>query len=154
MSIPSYALSTDLRFYLQCYLEKDFFVKECRRFTDQNGNLHSILEIPHAIKTELLELKQIKIGEFTCTIRTYLPARRCENCQSYSHNSSKCEFNTYCGNCAGNHKTKDCKNDNKLCINCFFNNKYYRTNYDIRHTVSDSCCEVFQYYKRKNTIRA
>lgn len=43
---------------------------------------------------------------------------QCYNCQMLGHGSSRCNVKTFCANCAGNHKTTDCKSDTIKCANC------------------------------------
>ena len=43
---------------------------------------------------------------------------QCHNCQMFGHGSSRCKVNTFCANCAGRHKTEDCKETAIKCANC------------------------------------
>lgn len=43
---------------------------------------------------------------------------QCFNCQMFGHGSSRCKVKTFCANCAGNHLTADCKNQQPKCANC------------------------------------
>lgn len=43
---------------------------------------------------------------------------QCYNCQMYGHGSSRCQVKTFCANCAGPHKTVDCKETILKCANC------------------------------------
>lgn len=43
---------------------------------------------------------------------------QCYNCQMFGHGSSRCKVKTYCANCAGSHKTIDCKSSIVKCANC------------------------------------
>ncbi|KAI8121037.1 Nucleic-acid-binding protein from mobile element jockey [Lucilia cuprina] len=43
---------------------------------------------------------------------------QCYNCQMFGHGSNRCNVKTYCANCAGNHKTSECKSDAIKCANC------------------------------------
>lgn len=48
---------------------------------------------------------------------------QCHNCQMFGHGASRCKVKTFCGNCAGNHKTSDCNSTVQKCINCKGNHK-------------------------------
>lgn len=43
---------------------------------------------------------------------------QCYNCQMFGHGSSRCKVKTFCANCAGNHKTSECKETTVKCANC------------------------------------
>ena len=43
---------------------------------------------------------------------------QCYNCQMYGHGSNRCMVKTFCAQCAGNHKTSDCKETVVKCANC------------------------------------
>lgn len=48
---------------------------------------------------------------------------QCYNCQMFGHGSSRCKVKTFCANCAGPHKTSDCKESTLKCANCNGNHK-------------------------------
>lgn len=43
---------------------------------------------------------------------------QCYNCQMFGHGASHCRVKTFCSNCAGQHKTVDCKEPASKCANC------------------------------------
>lgn len=43
---------------------------------------------------------------------------QCYNCQLFGHGSSRCRVKTFCANCAGPHKTAECKETDVKCANC------------------------------------
>ncbi|XP_073814558.1 uncharacterized protein [Musca autumnalis] len=43
---------------------------------------------------------------------------QCHNCQMFGHGQSRCNVKTFCANCAGNHKTSECKENTVKCANC------------------------------------
>lgn len=53
---------------------------------------------------------------------------QCYNCQMYGHGSSHCQVKTFCANCAGSHKTSDCKETTIKCANC---NGAHKSNSDV-----------------------
>ena len=68
----------------------------------------------------------------------------------FGHNSIKCQKETTCLICAGEHKTVQCDSRNNLkCANCAFSNSKHNTKYDCNHEATDSDnCNNF-----KNKIR-
>lgn len=68
----------------------------------------------------------------------------CYHCQRYGHQEANCTSKnngeaSCCFKCAGNHRSKDCTNTEKTCINCVRFKKP-----DVNHIVMDSCCPVYQ----------
>lgn len=53
---------------------------------------------------------------------------QCYNCQMYGHGSSRCQVKTFCANCAGSHKTSECKETTVKCANC---NQAHKSNSDV-----------------------
>lgn len=61
---------------------------------------------------------------------------QCHNCQMFGHGERNCHIKTYCGICAGSHKTADCnKKDAFKCVNC-----------NGSHKASDASCSVRSKY--------
>ena len=68
----------------------------------------------------------------------------CYYCQRYGHSESNCKFKSNgdiasCGKCAGNHLTKDCKenaNESAKCINCMRHSRD-----DVHHVVNSRQCK-------------
>lgn len=48
---------------------------------------------------------------------------QCHNCQMFGHGEKGCSVRTKCSNCAGKHKTVDCKANTAKCANCNGNHK-------------------------------
>ena len=59
---------------------------------------------------------------------------QCYNCQMFGHGSSRCMVKTFCANCAGNHKTVDCKESIVKCANCKGPHKAMSPDYPNRET--------------------
>lgn len=50
---------------------------------------------------------------------------QCHNCQMFGHGEKGCSVRTKCSNCAGKHKTVDCKANTAKCANCNGNHKSF-----------------------------
>lgn len=72
---------------------------------------------------------------------------QCHNCQMFGHGEKGCSIKTKCAYCSGRHKTKDCKNKDKVkCANC--NNTHTST--DISCPVRASFLDIRENIQRKN----
>jgi hypothetical protein len=45
-------------------------------------------------------------------------SKQCFNCLEWGHTQNACQKQAYCGRCAGNHQTRDCKETTVSCHNC------------------------------------
>lgn len=151
MSIPHDLDSNYLNKRLNEELETDFKINEIKRYSDQHQNFHLIFEVPSELKFDLKHLRGITLHGSQCSIRPFNPARRCSNCHSYKHATLHCKYSKYCGNCASKgHSAHQCNESTPCCINCIEHNKDFGSDYNIYHTILDSRCPTFHFYKRKN----
>jgi hypothetical protein len=67
-----------------------------------------------------LSIKSNNKNEVHPIMPAQLSILRCQNCQVFGHNKSKCRNSIQCPHCAGPHGHQSCKNVNlKKCANCF-----------------------------------
>ncbi|KAL0830212.1 hypothetical protein ABMA28_012325 [Loxostege sticticalis] len=109
-------------------ISEDNFLKSTkivRRRMLSNGRKWIGLEIEPEIRKHLIGTKdKIFIDWATCRFVDDLEIVRCLKCQLYGHVAKFCtEKNSCCGNCAGAHDTRDCKNVNNkdfkpVCAAC------------------------------------
>jgi hypothetical protein len=70
---------------------------------------------------------------------------QCFNCQQWGHTQNACGKRTRCGQCAGDHSTRECLKERVSCINCGKQHRAWE-----RHA-----CPTFQaYYERIQARRA
>jgi len=101
-----------------------------------------VFETPGHILRKLQRKKQIHINWTTAIIREFFHIKKCTKCQSYGHTAKDCpKQKPYCGLA---HATKDCRNNNISCINCFSHNRSYQTNLYIDHKPHSKDCFCFR----------
>jgi hypothetical protein len=67
-----------------------------------------------------LSIKSNKNDEILPIMPAQMSILRCQNCQAFGHNKSKCRNTIKCPHCAGLHGHRNCPNKNlKKCANCF-----------------------------------
>ena len=81
-----------------------------------------------------------------------LPITRCFKCQEFHHKISKCENQTICPKCTGNHTEDQCNNHEYKCNNCEMANCKYKTNHNTSHKASDPECPTRLYHLRNTKI--
>lgn len=102
---------------------------------------------------KLLSASRIKVGWFICHVCEYFNnVRRCYKCCEYTHFGKDCKYdNNVCGVCAGDHEERECKSEDKKCINCMRMNEKFQTEYPTDHAVFDPVCLV--YHKKMKVAR-
>lgn len=83
---------------------------------DQRSTI--IAEMDIKTHERMQEEGKVKIGWNICKVQDYIGILRCYKCSGYYHFAKECKNNISCGNCAGKHVTKGCKNETKKCVNC------------------------------------
>lgn len=78
---------------------------------DQRSTI--IAEVDAKTYEVMLEEGKVKIGWNICTVQEYIGILRSYKCSGYYHFAKECKNNLTCGNCAGEHATKECKNETK-----------------------------------------
>ncbi len=78
-----------------------------------------------SLPTQALQLeatrKGLVIGAEFFEARLYnhsLEMKQCYRCQAWGHTQTACGKQERCGECAGNHPTKDCTKERVSCVNC------------------------------------
>ena len=82
---------------------------------------------------------KIIIGLIACKVYDRKQTRRCNNCQLYGHFAKNCPTSTtpVCGKCSENHRTDQCNQEERKCINCVRNNHN-----ELNHPVFYHKCPV------------
>lgn len=95
---------------------------------------------------KLLELGKLKIGWKICKVHEYIGILRCYKCCGFYHFAKDCKEKETCGNCAGQHATKDCRNqEEKKCVNCEEKIKNFKIkNLKSNHSAYDSNCSCYK----------
>lgn len=149
MSIPPNLQTYTVAHALNNNLKANININEIKKYTDQHNNTHLIFEAPTHYKKDILNLKHLIIKNTQCSLRSYIPARRCQTCHSYDHPTHACTNKIFCAICAGSHATESCKSDYQLCINCYESNKEKGTNLPVDHPVYSNDCQMFHLHKNK-----
>lgn len=55
----------------------------------------------------------MKIGWKICKVQEYIGILRCYKCCGFYHFAKDCNKKEMCGNCAGQHTTKECRSQEK-----------------------------------------
>lgn len=116
-----------------------------------------IAEVNDGTRGKLLELGTVKIGWKICRIQEYIGIVRCYKCCGFYHFARECTKKECCGNCAGQHATKECSNQEKKCINCEDKIKNFKIkNLKSNHSAYDKNCPCIkkEIEKRKSRIHS
>lgn len=109
-----------------------------------------IAEVNDEIYEKLLELGKVKIGWKICKVQEYIGILRCYKCCGYYHFAKDCNKKETCGNCAGQHVTKECRGQEKKCVNCEEKIKNFKIkNLKSNHSAYDN---DYPCYKREREI--
>jgi hypothetical protein len=101
--------------------------------------------LTQALQTEVTR-KGLVIGAEWFEARLYshsLEMKRCFKCQGWGHTQGGCGKQERCGECAGNHTSRDCPKERILCVNCGKNHRAWQ----IR------ICSTFQAYLEETKKR-
>lgn len=110
---------------------------------------HWVLLLPKTAADELINKKYIFHGFNKLLVKKFIPIRRCQYCQCFTHHEKDCkQERLFCGTCADDHLTTDCKESNKpFCVNCHTENKENYEKFSTDHPASDPNCPSFHKYK-------
>lgn len=104
-----------------------------------------VAEVNNETREKLLELGKVKIGWKICKIQEYIGILRCYKCCGYYHFAKDCNKKETCGKCAGQHATKECKSQEKKCVNCEDKIKNFKIkNLKADHSAYDNNCPYFK----------
>lgn len=130
------------------FTDSEYFCTVLQIYKNKNSNTYSaILEVTSDTYANIRKKNnKLYIGHQYCKVYDDININPCFKCGRIGHNANKCRNETKCLRCAGNHSTKDCREDNKIsCINCCFYNAKYNTDRDTKHIATDSQkCEYLQ----------
>ncbi|KAI0993799.1 hypothetical protein K3495_g14385 [Podosphaera aphanis] len=105
---------------------------------------HSRGSVILSLPTESLQWKVVKYGVVINSIlysaQLWSPrgqVKQCFNCSQWGHTQAVCSKQARCGECAGNHQTRDCPKKRVSCCNCGKEHKSWHKN----------ACHTFQVYK-------
>ena len=78
----------------------------------------------------------------------------CFKCGRIGHSGTKCNNDSACLRCAGNHPWKDCNEANKIkCINCCYSNTKHGLKRNTDHIATDSeKCEYLKHVIKKKKV--
>lgn len=108
------------------------------------GTKHCILKCDPEVRAQFSKLHdKVKLKWGVYKVRDRYHALSCYHCQRYGHVSDKCKdkaegVSPRCRKCAGEHDSRDCKAQEKKCINCV---RYKKEPFN--HSVNEDCCPVF-----------
>lgn len=106
------------------------------------GNI--ILTVNPELKNKICQIGKINIGWRRCVVHEFFKIVRCFKCARYGHLAGKCENNETCFNCAGPHKTSECRSKHLKCINCVETNNKLKKSFRVNHAVTDSECACYK----------
>ena len=108
-----------------------------------SGNtLHYILKCDPEVRKLIHDNHdRIKLVWSVYEVRDRYWVNTCHYCQRHGHVEKNCLAKTneepFCKYCSGRHKSNECSETSRKCINCI---RY--KNSDIGHAVGDRCCQV------------
>ena len=88
----------------------------------RNNTVNAIIEVPSEVYKIIRECynNKIYIEYQNCKIHDLINIKPWYKCGRFGHNSIKCT------------------NDNFSCVNCFYSNTKYKTNFEVNHMANDS----------------
>lgn len=111
-----------------------------------------IIEVNPKVHNEIMKTRKIKHVWEIVRVVDSIYIRRCYKCMGFNHNAADCKNNIACGECSGNHSSKECDNNEKKCINCVKANERLnmetQSKYmlDVNHSAWSKECSM---YKKK-----
>lgn len=120
---------------------------------DQRSTI--IAEVDIKTYERMQEEGKVKIGWNICKVQNYIGILRCYKSSDYYHFAKECKNNISCGNCAGKHVTKECKNETKKCVNCEEKIKNFKIKgINSNHSAFDTNCPYYkkEYEKQRNKM--
>ena len=133
-------------------IKKARWIKPKYRRTAGQSCAHAILSITSAAEAN----KILKDGIYICSARTFpkklkFEPKQCMKCRKWGHFAANCraEADT-CGTCGGQHRTKDCKiNDKRFCVPCRSNT---HTSWDRNCPEFIRKCEEYSGFHPENNL--
>lgn len=117
---------------------------------EMNDVCNVIVEVSPAVHNEIMKTRKLKHTWELVNVVDNVHVKRCYNCMGFNHNASECRNEAACGKCAGKHKTIECDNEARKCINCVRANDRIKStghsnfSLDVEHTAWSNKCEAFK----------
>ncbi|XP_049318641.1 uncharacterized protein LOC125780383 [Bactrocera dorsalis] len=119
-------------------------------FSSGKNKRSIILEVSPNIYLSVMTSRVVYIGYKSCRVFDAFDLSTCYNCGRANHNHKKCNNETVCLICAGNHDTRKCTSTVKRCVNCMYYNKQYNKSNCIDHEATDvSACGYLKFKYNK-----
>lgn len=109
----------------------------------KNKTYTIFIEVNGSAFRKIIQHKKLNIGWDRCSVYEDISILRCFKCGQYGHKSGQCHNEEICSNCAGNHSTRNCKDDRKKCINCKLSSEKYKENLNTNHSAMDENCTIY-----------
>lgn len=132
---------------------KGFYIRVVKRIVkeEKEGNLQNerrykegslLLEVDKGTHELMLQREKINIKWRKCLVIN-VSVRRCFKCWGYHHIARNCSRQDTCHKCAGNHKTRECKETKKRCVNCMYKIKTYNLKINDKHDALSVECPTY-----------
>ena len=109
--------------------KNDFGIKQIHEIKNKDGRMLKMCKVELnslEYKKALLREGSIQLGLFKYSVENlFKPPLRCHNCKRYGHSILNCSDTEKCAKCGGEHKSTDCKTEEKKCLNCGENHSCY-----------------------------
>lgn len=87
-------------------------------YPEKLGHRTVTVEIDNRSMIQLLQRPKLCVDFTSLKVEPYVRVIRCLKCQDFGHFARNCRKDVVCMNCAGSHKTEQCKVGSLCCLNC------------------------------------
>lgn len=115
-----------------------------KKIPTKSGKVNWLVGVRGGLSRILISRRRICIDMERYRVVDFIPVVRCFNCQEFGHTAVKCEKDSKCVKCAGQHNLKDCNVDDVTCSNCLHSSN---TDIDVFHRADSSECPYFKSYR-------
>lgn len=123
-------------------IDKDVEIIRC--IVTRAGKANWMIGVGKEVAQFLIKKRRICIDLERYRVVGFVPIIRCFNCQTFGHIASKCEKETKCVKCAGEHLLRDCNVDSEMCVNCM---SVTDLDIDADHRADSPDCPQFKAYR-------
>ncbi|XP_050308407.1 uncharacterized protein LOC126744878 [Anthonomus grandis grandis] len=131
---------------------EDFYMKVLKKSVNNFKNINLILEADSITHNKLLSQERVKLGWSRCRVFNHVSVLQCFNCMGFNHYGKDCKSQQICSRCSGNHSYKECRSNEKKCINCI-KSKKPNENLDVSHEALSRECpcllRIISLYNKK-----
>jgi len=96
--------------------------KSYKSLIGKSQRMMVIAEVNAKTHDVILEEERMKVEWNICKVlyrvKNYIEILRCFKCCGYYHFARNCKKEVACGQCAGKHVSRECKDKTKECVNC------------------------------------